>query len=156
MMMTFNVDGATVEVDADPCQSLAAVLRSAGFTGTKLGCEIGYCGACTVLLSGKAVHACCVVAGDVDHTEITTVSGATAGRIGAEVMESIITNGAVQCGYCTPGFVVSAVGLLTENPSPTRAEIQEFLVGNICRCTGYAKLVGAIESASRSLQDASR
>lgn len=145
--MTFGltVNGVRREVDAPPATTLIDVLRDdLGLTGAKVGCGIGFCGACTVHLDGRPVHACCVVAGDCTDAEITTVEQTAQTPLGRQVVSAVAAHGAVQCGFCTPGFVMSAVGLLTENPQPTRAEVNEYLVGNICRCTGFAKLVGAV------------
>jgi aldehyde oxidoreductase len=144
MSIRLRVNGATREVDAPPFATLADVLREhCGLIGTKVGCAVGYCGACTVLLDGMPVHACCMVAGDCVDAAITTVEGVRDEPAGAEVVEAFERHGAVQCGFCTTGFVMSTVGMPPRG-CRSRGEVRDYLVGNICRCTGFAKIVDAV------------
>ncbi len=148
--MNLTVNGRRHCIEVAPDRSLLDVLRDdLGFTGTKKGCDAGDCGACTVLLDGEPVNACLVLAGQSDGREVLTIEGvATDGRL-HPLQEAFIAHGAVQCGFCTPGMVLSAVALLDETPHPSRAEIQEAIAGNLCRCTGYVQIIDAIEAAAR-------
>ena len=134
-------------------ETLLRALRRIGYVEVKLSCEGGDCGACAILLDGVAVNACLMFAAQADGSEITTVRG-----IGTEgdlhpVQEQIIEKGGVQCGFCTPGIVVSAKALLDENPAPTREDIQRGLAGNLCRCTGYKKIFEAVAAAARQMNE---
>jgi len=119
-------------------------------TGTKNGCEAGECGACTVLMNGEPVNSCLVLAAEADGAEIVTVEGLAHDDQLDVVQQSFIEEGAVQCGFCTPGVLISARALLDRNPSPTEEEIREALVGNLCRCTGYTRIVRAVQQAARN------
>ena len=137
-----------------PHQSLVEVLRGAFLlTGVKEGCGSGECGACSVLVDGQVVNACLYLAIRADGKEVLTIEGLADGDSLHPLQEAFITHGAVQCGYCTPGIILSAKALLDENPSPTRAEVESALLGNLCRCTGYRMVVDAIMDAARQLRD---
>lgn len=143
-----NGDARTVLVTGNAI--LANVLRDElNLTGTKKGCELGDCGSCTVLLEGKPVDSCMVLAMDVDGLEITTIEGVAANSKLDAIQEAMINYAAVQCGYCTPGMVLSAKALLTRNPHPTEPEVREAISGNLCRCTGYVHIVEAVLAASQ-------
>ena len=148
-----TVNGRRQEVSCAAGDTLLAVLRDRlGLTGTKFGCGIGYCGACTVLVDGTAAHSCCLLAATMDGREITTIEGA--GTEAPDAMQqAFLDAGAVQCGYCTPGFVLSVRALLAENPAPDEAEVRGFLSGNICRCSGFAAIVRAAVAAGNARGD---
>jgi carbon-monoxide dehydrogenase small subunit len=147
--LRMKVNGRPVEVQVDPTWTLLRVLREKlGMTGTKKGCEQGDCGACTVLLDGKAVNACLVMALQAEGKEVETVEGlGTPDRL-HPLQKSFIQHGAVQCGFCTSGMLLSALALLRKNPNPTVEEIRRGISGNLCRCTGYVKIVKAIQDVS--------
>jgi carbon-monoxide dehydrogenase small subunit len=149
MRLVLSVNGTTHELDVLPATRLIDLLRDdLGLTGTKEGCGEGECGACTVIVDGRAVNSCLVLAQQVRGAEIVTVEGlARAGRLDS-LQESFVRHGAVQCGFCTPGMLMSATALLTENPDPTDEEIREAIAGNLCRCTGYTAIVKAIHEAA--------
>ena len=149
-LITLNVNGDSHTVLVKGNAILTNVLRDdLNLTGTKKGCELGDCGSCTVLLDGKPVDSCMVLALEADGREITTIEGVAAnGKLDA-IQESMINHAAVQCGYCTPGMVLSAKALLTRNPHPSEVEVREAIAGNLCRCTGYVHIVEAVLAASR-------
>jgi carbon-monoxide dehydrogenase small subunit len=134
-------------------ETLAQLLRGpqVNLTGTKQGCELGDCGACTVLLNGKAINSCLVLAIQANGGEVTTIEGLSQNGRLHPIQEAFVKNGAIQCGFCSPGMILSAKALLDKNPSPTRQEIREAISGNLCRCTGYYKIVNAIEKAVKEL-----
>jgi len=121
-------------------------------TGTKYGCGIGECGACTVLLDGEAVLACMMLAVDADGHRVDTVEGLSDGNKLHPIQQAYLDEGAVQCGFCTPGFIMSTKALLDKSPNPNEAEIREYLNGNICRCTGYVNIIKAVQSAAAKMK----
>lgn len=152
-MISLQVNGDTYELAVNPWRTLNEVLREdLKLTGTKLGCGTGDCGACTVLINGKSVSSCLTLAIEVQGTEITTIEGMAPNAEELHpIQESFIEKGAIQCGYCTPGMIMSTAFLLKNNPQPTEAEIRAGLSGNLCRCTGYNKIVDAIADAAEKL-----
>lgn len=143
-----KVNGKAVDVMVDPTQTIFHVLREElRLTGTKGACLEGECGSCTVLVDGKPVTSCLVLAPQVQGTSVTTVEGLADDERLHPVQESFIACGAVQCGYCTPGLLVSAAELLERNPNPTADEVRKGLAGNLCRCTGYTKIIDAVLAA---------
>ena len=146
-----TVNGSKHEADVEPRQLLVYFLREQlGLMGTNVGCDTSSCGACTVLLDGESVKSCTVLAVQADGSDITTIEGlAKDGELHA-VQQAFHEQHGLQCGYCTPGFVMATVSLLKENPSPTEDEIRSALEGNLCRCTGYHNIVRAVEAAARA------
>jgi carbon-monoxide dehydrogenase small subunit len=148
-LITLNVNGDSHNVLVKGNAILTNVLRDQlDLTGTKKGCELGDCGSCTVLLDGKPVDSCLVLAVEADGRQITTIEGVSAHGALDAIQESMINHAAVQCGYCTPGMVLSAKALLTRNPHPTEPEVREAIAGNLCRCTGYVHIVEAVLAAA--------
>ncbi len=142
----FCVNGESVELNVSGSETLLHVLRERlGLTGTKEGCGAGECGACTIIMDGQSVNSCLVLAPEADGKVITTVEGLANGEELSPLQEAFIDHGALQCGFCTPGMLMSAEAMLRENPTPTREEINHAMSGNLCRCTGYKKIVEAIE-----------
>ncbi len=147
--LTMILNGQKVTVEIEPSERLAYVLRDRlGLTGTKIGCDEGECGACTVILDGQAVDSCLLPAMKADGCEVVTVEGLAKGGELDPLQRAFIDKGAVQCGYCTPGLLMSARALLDENPRPTEQEIKDAIAGNLCRCTGYLKIIEAIKEAA--------
>lgn len=148
MLLTCTINGKMVEKEADPGKRLLDFLRDdMGLTGVKEGCSEGECGACTVILDGKAVTSCTVYTGQVMGREILTIEGLEENGELDILQKAFIQNGAIQCGFCTPGMIMSCRALLMENPHPTREEIQRAIEGNLCRCTGYEKIIKAVNCA---------
>jgi carbon-monoxide dehydrogenase small subunit len=148
--MTLTVNGTPYEVAIEPRQSLLQLLREElHLTGTKEGCSEGECGACTVLLDGKTVDSCLIFALEAQGREVTTIEGLAQGDQLYPVQKAFAEYGAVQCGFCTPGMILAAKALLDSNPHPTELEIRQGIAGNLCRCTGYVKIVEAIQAAAR-------
>jgi carbon-monoxide dehydrogenase small subunit len=148
--LTMTLNGQEVTLEIEPSDLLAYVLRDRlGLTGTKIGCDEGECGACTVILDGQAVDSCLVPAMKADGCEVVTVEGLAKGGELDPLQQAFIDQGAVQCGYCTPGLLMSARALLDENPHPSEQEVKDAIAGNLCRCTGYLKIVEAIKEAAR-------
>ena len=146
--ITFTVNGSERKGEAEPRRTLADFLREdLGLTGTHLGCEHGICGACTVLLDGSSVRSCLVLAVQATGAEVVTVEG-LAGDGLHPVQQAFWDEHALQCGFCTPGFLITAVELLRENPDPSEQEINQAISGNLCRCTGYVNIVRAIRRAA--------
>ena len=144
-----NINSNEYELLVADNETLAQLLRGpqVNLTGTKQGCELGDCGACTVLMDGKPVNSCLVLAMQANGHEITTIEGLSVNGKLHPIQEAFINAGAVQCGYCTPGMILKAKALLDTNPNPSRTEIREAFVGNLCRCTGYQQIFEAVEAA---------
>lgn len=153
--LSVTVNGETYDVLVEPYASLLDMLRDVlHLTGTKRGCDEGDCGACTVLLDGKTVTACMMLALDAQGREVKTVEGLMQGDALHPVQDAFVQYGGVQCGYCTPGLIMSGVGLLLENSQPTEEDVRFAIGGNLCRCTGYAKVVEAILKAADTMRTA--
>ena len=149
-----SINGASHRAEVEPYTTLLDTLRdSLGMTGSKKGCNEGECGSCTVLLDGLPVTSCLVLIGDAVGKQILTVEGIAADGELDHVQRSFADLGAAQCGYCTPGFVVNTVSLLRENPDPTDDDIRFHLAGNLCRCTGYTKILEAVRDAAEQMRD---
>jgi len=148
-ILTIGVNGETRQVLESYNTVLLEILREdLALTGTKHGCDLGECGACTVLVDGQPVLACLTLARQVEGREVTTVEGLAAGRVPDKLQIAFAELGAAQCGYCTPGMLISARALLETNPDPTVGEVNEALSGNLCRCTGYTKIIEAVRRAA--------
>lgn len=148
-MVTLQINGESYELYVEQKKTLLEVLREdIGLTGTKEACDLGTCGACTVLLDNKPVLSCLTLAIACKGRKITTIEGLKKGEQLHPLQSSFIERGAIQCGMCTPGMILSAKALLDENPHPTEAEVREAIAGNLCRCTGYVKIVEAILAVS--------
>jgi carbon-monoxide dehydrogenase small subunit len=144
-----KVNGDNYQAIIEPWRTLAEVLRdNLGLMGTKKSCNEGECGACTVLMDGRAVTSCLVLALDARDKEILTIEGLSDGEKLDPIQESFLKHGGVQCGFCTPGMVMSAKALLNENPNPTREDAREAVAGNLCRCTGYQQIIDSILNVS--------
>ncbi|MFH1610187.1 MAG: (2Fe-2S)-binding protein [Candidatus Bipolaricaulota bacterium] len=148
MKIYFELNGVPQYVEVAPGESLLALLRRLGMKSVKEGCDSGDCGACTVLLDGRAVRSCLTIAPRVQGKRITTVEGLGTIENLHPLQRAFLDSGAVQCGFCTPGMVLVAYELLTRNPNPTAGEVQEAIAGNLCRCTGYVKIVDAVMLAA--------
>ncbi len=148
--ITFNLNGEPVEVEIEPHLTLLQLLRDKlEMTGTKEGCGMGECGACTVLLDGKTINSCIFPALEVEGRNVTTIEGIMDSQGNLHpIQKSFIEHGAIQCGFCTPGMILSAKALLDENPNPSEEEIRNGIAGNLCRCTGYLQIIQAIKAAS--------
>ena len=149
--VTLTVNGESRTASVPPEMTLLRMLREEfSLTGSKLGCDVGDCGACTVLMDGKAVNACLILAGQADGRDVLTIEGlATMERL-HPIQKAFEDKGSLQCGFCGPGVIMSAKALLDENPDPTEQEIRDALAGNLCRCTGYAKMIEAIQDVTRA------
>ncbi|MRR35384.1 (2Fe-2S)-binding protein [bacterium] len=152
-LINLNVNGTEYELAVAPNRTLTQALRDdLGLFGTKEGCGVGDCGACTVIMDGKPVNSCLVLAVQADGSEITTIEGVAGAEGLHPVQQAFVELGAIQCGFCTPGMILSAKSLLDSRPEPTEREIREALSGNLCRCTGYQKIVEAVQEAAKTLK----
>jgi aerobic-type carbon monoxide dehydrogenase small subunit (CoxS/CutS family) len=149
MQLLVKVNGESKAWTIAPGDLLLDVLRREGYFGVKRGCETGECGACTVLVNGQPINSCLMFAAQTEGCEVLTIEGVAQGEKLDPLQEAFLEHGAVQCGYCTPGMILSAKALLAERPNPTEAEVREALAGNFCRCTGYIKPVEAVLAAAR-------
>ena len=148
-LVSFTLNGRAHQLAVDTRAKLAEMLRDdLRLTGTHIGCGTGSCGACTVLLEGQTVKSCCILAADVDGQTVTTIEGLSAPGELSPLQQSFVEHHGLQCGYCTPGMVLSAHQLLQDHPSPDEADIRDAIAGNLCRCTGYQNIVKAIKAAS--------
>ncbi len=155
VQVSATVNGETVDFLCEPWQSLLDVLREElHLTGAKEGCNNGNCGACSVLLDGAPVNSCLVLAVEAEGAEITTVEGIAQNGQLHPLQQCFLEGAALQCGICTPGFLVTAKALLDQNPNPTEEQIRFELAGNLCRCTGYDKIIKAVQAAAKNLQEA--
>ncbi|HEX9246672.1 MAG TPA: (2Fe-2S)-binding protein [bacterium] len=154
--VTLRVNGTTYTGEAEPRKTLADFIREdCGLTGTHLGCEHGVCGACTILMDGQTVRACLMFAVQAEGAELTTVEGLADGDRLHPIQQAYWDHHALQCGFCTPGFLMTTVEFLNDHPQPTEREIREGLAGNLCRCTGYQNIVKAVAAAAQTLAAAS-
>ncbi len=154
MKIAFVLNGKEIEVDVPPDREVSDLLREGlGLTGTKESCGTGECGTCTILVDGEARLSCLMLTAQLQGTRVTTIEGLAADGKLHPIQEAFIEYGAVQCGFCTPGMVMAAVDLLGRNPDPTREEIRAGLSGNLCRCTGYVKIVDAVEATARKIRE---
>jgi aerobic carbon-monoxide dehydrogenase small subunit len=149
LSIKFKLNGKDVKIKTEPNRRLLDLLREdLELTGTKEGCGIGECGACTILLNGKAVNACLILAPQVNGAEIDTVEGLEKDGVTNNLQENFLKYGAVQCGYCTPGMLMSAFALLNKNHHPSEDEVKDAIAGNLCRCTGYKQIIEAVLKTS--------
>ena len=151
--ISFTLNGERREPEIDPaCRALDLLREDLGLTGTKDGCGVGECGACTIVVDGLAVNACMIPSAQLDKTDVLTVEGLKDTRAGRALQEAFVSCGAVQCGFCTPGMLLSAYALLLSDPLPNEAAVRRALAGNLCRCTGYQPIVNAVLTAAETLQ----
>ena len=149
----FILNGKSYELSVQPWRTLLELIREElTLTGTKEGCSLGECGACTVIMGGKTVNSCLVPAVEADNQEITTIEGLADGDKLHPIQEAFVKESGMQCGFCTPGMIMSAKALLDKNPSPSEEEIREEIAGNFCRCTGYTKIIESVQAASASMK----
>jgi len=152
MRINLEINGNAKQWEIEPGETLLNLLRRHGFYGVKKGCEEGYCGVCTVLIDGKPFNSCMIFAAKVNNAKITTIEGLGTPREPHLLQKVFAESGAVQCGYCSPGFILTAKALLEENPDPSEAEVKQALDGNYCRCTGYQKPIQAVLNAAKIMQ----
>ena len=149
-----TINGEGTEFLCEPRQSLLEVLRETlGLTGAKEGCNNGNCGACNVILDGSLVNSCLVLAVEIDGRNLTTIEGIATPQGLHPLQEKFISHAALQCGFCTPGFIVASKALLDQNPDPSEADVRQWLAGNLCRCTGYDRIVRAVLDAAQVIQE---
>jgi aerobic carbon-monoxide dehydrogenase small subunit len=152
--IVLSVNGRRHSITIEPSESLNFVIRERlGLIGTKFGCETGGCGSCTVIVDGKAIYSCMMYAMQAVRREVTTIEGLQSGSNIDPIQESFMDKGGLQCGYCTPGFIMSAKALMEKTPDPSEDEIRDALVGNLCRCTGYTKIFESVRAAAASYGD---
>jgi aerobic carbon-monoxide dehydrogenase small subunit len=152
MEIAFHLNGTSMSTAINPWESALAVLRDRlELTGTKEGCGIGECGACTILVDGRAVDACLMLAPQLDGRNVETIEGVAQDRVLHPLQEAFLSHGAVQCGFCTPGMIMSVKALLQKDPHPDREAVVEAVSGNLCRCTGYVQIIDAVESVTGGL-----
>lgn len=150
--LNFNVNGKDVKLTVDDSLRLLDILRDElGLTGTKEGCSVGECGACTVIMNGEAVNSCMILAEQVQNAEVETVENLEKNDVLSQLQDAFLDNGAIQCGFCTPGMLMSAKALLDKNPSPNEEEIKTALEGNLCRCTGYIPILNSVKDAVKKI-----
>ena len=150
--IALKVNGESHELEIEPHRRLLDIIRDdLGLTGTKEGCGEGDCGACTILMNGKAVPSCLVLGLEADGSDLLTIEGISEGETLHPLQEEFITQGAIQCGFCTPGMILSAKAFLENHPSPTEEAVKKAMAGNLCRCTGYVKILNAIMAASKRM-----
>lgn len=150
--LKFTLNGKPVQINTEPHLTLLEILRQTlGLTGTKEGCSTGHCGACTILLDGEPASSCLLLAPEVEGRDILTVEGLAGNGELHPVQKAFIVKGGLQCGFCTSGMMLSSVALLQRQPHPTEEEIRRALVGNLCRCTGYQKIVEAVQMAAKEM-----
>lgn len=153
MKINITINGRPREFDVEPSKLLLNLLRNElGLTGAKYGCGIGECGACTVHLDGEPILGCMTLAVDCDGRSVETIESLSDGTELHPIQQAYLDEGAVQCGFCTPGFIMTTKALLTENPDPSEAEIRNYLKGNLCRCTGYVNIVLAVQKAAHDMR----
>ncbi len=151
MKGTFYINNKSVEMEFQPTEKLLDTLRNNGFTEVKAGCKTGSCGACVVLLDEKLVNSCQVYTASVTGRHITTIKGLGSIHSPHLIQKAFVDTAAVQCGFCTPGMILSSYSLLSKNPSPDKEQIKEALDGNLCRCTGYVKIIEAVQLAAKRM-----
>jgi len=152
--ITLRINGQAYQLQVDSNERLVHVIRERlNLTGTKTNCLLGVCGTCTIIMDGQAVNSCSILAVEADEKAITTVEGLANGEDLHPLQQAFMEKGAVQCGYCTPGMLMSMKALLDETPEPTEEEIRRAMVGNLCRCTGYEKIVDAVQAAAQTREE---
>ncbi len=151
--LNFNVNGKNVQFVVDDSQRLLDILRDElGLTGTKEGCAIGECGACTVIMNGEAVNSCMILAEQVQNANVETVENLEKNEVLSKLQDAFLDNGAIQCGFCSPGMLMSTKALLDKNPTPSEEEIKTALEGNLCRCTGYIHILNSVKDTVEKIR----